>query len=101
MENVTWTLLLGLSGFGLTVLVSFATLIVAIGKKFDDANTASETRAAALHHRINDMDERMRHLYLPRETFASEIKRLDAAQDERDRQLAELSDRMSCPARDR
>lgn len=96
-QAITWPALVAVIGTAGTVLTGLWAIYGAIKKQFDAASEAGEARAVRTHQRIDDLHRDMRENFTPRDVHAVEIRRLDEALHERDRQLSELAGRLHCP----
>jgi len=74
------------------------TVYGAIKKQFDRAATLGEERTTRTHALIENLRAHIGATYVPLAVHASELRRLDDALEERDRQINDLAERMPCPA---
>lgn len=97
-QAITWPALAAVIGTAGTVLAGLWAVYGAIKRQFEKAAEAGEQRAIRTHERIDKLGEHISQTYLPREVHKAEMRRVDDALRERERQLAELSARLQCPA---
>lgn len=96
-QAITWPALAATIATLGTICAGMWAVYGAIKKQFDKAAKAGEARVVRTHQRIDEMHRDVRENFTPRDLHAVEIRRLDQALDERDRQLAELAGRLHCP----
>lgn len=94
---ITWPMLATLFGILAPVLAGLWAIHGAVKKQFEQTNQKSEDRAVRTHQRIDQLREDIHETYTPREVHAAEVRRLDEAMHERDRQIEDLNGRLECP----
>ncbi len=98
MENtVTWDAMASLIGTAAAIFSGLWAVYGAIKKQFDKASELGEDRARRTHARIDTLRDDIHEKYLPREVHAADMRRMDEAIGERDRQIEDLAERLNCP----
>ena len=63
-------------------------------REFKEQATQAEERTRRTHDSIENLGREIRETFVPRDLFNVEIRRLDQALDERDRQMNDFADRL-------
>ncbi|EME71379.1 hypothetical protein H261_03183 [Paramagnetospirillum caucaseum] len=95
---ITWSALASLIGAVGVICTGLWAVHGAIKREFQRAAELGERRTARTHDRIESLGSHISQTYLPLAVHAAEMRRVDEALEERDRQLEDLSARVPCPA---